>query len=128
MIFVTKNSEVSVMVPYEKLKNLYEVLIEAIEEETTRKHRNEREHLKSKGIEDASRFAIKLIERTKETGSRESILSSLNYKVGISIYSLIKYEEKYAIKNIDRYRMKIIYYQSLVEALQIIRNKIRNII
>ena len=116
------------MAPYEKLKNLYDILIEAVNEESSKTHKDGREKLKSKGIEDASRFAIDLIKRSKDSLSEKAIISAFNSRVSSSIYSLIKYEDKYLMKNTDRYRDKIIYYQSYVEATQVIRDKVKRII
>lgn len=116
------------MAPYKKLKNLYDILIETVNEESSETHRDEREKLKLKGIEDASRFAIDLIERSKDSLSEKAIISAFNLKVNSSIYSLIKYEDKYLVENADRYRDKIIYYQSYVEATQVIRDKVKKII
>lgn len=116
------------MVPYEKLNNLYEVLIEAIDVEESKKHKSEREKLMSKGIADASRFGVRLIERSKEIKTRENVISSLNSRVNASIYSLLRCEYKYEIRKSNEYKRKIIYYGSFVETIQIIRDKVKKII
>lgn len=116
------------MVPYEKLNNLYGILIEAIDVEESKKHKSERGKLRSQGIADASRFGVNLIRRTRGVSTRETVISSLNSKVRSSIYSLMRSEESYAVDKSDEYRRKIIYYESLVETIQIIRDKITKII
>lgn len=76
-----------------------------------------------KGILEAAKIGSTLLGNLKEGQSYKSVLNSLENKLKSSTYELFKSEGKYQRDKSEVAKCDIAYYGSLVDSLQILKNK-----
>lgn len=116
---------------YSTLEDLESTLLDVIEVEGSKGMRGKsKESSESKGVVDAAKYGASIIRanvlnsKNKRKIARVHLIQAINSKIGISIFELMKKEESYKFRPSERLSYDVAYYESLVDTLQLIRDKV----